>query len=255
MGPFPRSKNGHTTLLVSQDRFSEWVEIEPLRKATTAAVICHLELRIVCRHGCSRTLTSDNGKQFSSHKLREFLEKNNIQHHPSPVYTPHCNPVERANRTLKIRQCIGKNHRRWDENLAALQFALNTAQQTSIGYIPAYINNGRELRIPASSDEQGESLPPATRAKHLQEAYELVRINLAQAFQRQGKYFDQHRREWRPRESDTVWKREHPLSNKAQAFTVKFASRYTGPFIIMQVKSPVIVDISLSLSCRRAVPL
>lgn len=36
VGPLPRSNRGHTWLLTMQDRFTKWLEVVPLRKATAA---------------------------------------------------------------------------------------------------------------------------------------------------------------------------------------------------------------------------
>lgn len=102
MGPFPRSRSDNTMIVVSQDRFTEWVEVEPVRRATTATAIRHLEQRVLYRHGFARALVADNRGQFSSHAWRKFLGEVGVTHRPTPVYTPQCNPVERANRTLKI---------------------------------------------------------------------------------------------------------------------------------------------------------
>lgn len=178
MGPFSRSRSGHTILLVSQDRFTKWVELEPLRRATTAAVRRHLEHRIMYRHGYPRVVTTDNGRQFSSRSFQGFLRDAGITHRPSPVYKPQCNSVERANRTVKTMICqyVGKKHRAWEEHLPALQFAFNAAQQTSTGFSPAYLNFGRELnqthtpRIPTDA----APLTPTVRAKHLADVYKLV---------------------------------------------------------------------------------
>jgi len=45
----------------------------------------------------------------------------------------HCNPVERTNKTIKIMiaQYVGRNHH-WDQQIATLQFAYNTAWQPVI---------------------------------------------------------------------------------------------------------------------------
>lgn len=38
VGPLPRSKKGHTVVVVLQDKFSKWIELQPLRHATAPAV-------------------------------------------------------------------------------------------------------------------------------------------------------------------------------------------------------------------------
>jgi len=70
-----------------------------------------------------------------------------------------------------------------------------------------------------------------------------VKINLARAFQKQKKFYDLRRRAWKPRLGDWVWRREHMLSNKAEAFNAKLAPKYGGPYEVRRIISPVIVDL------------
>jgi len=97
-------------------------------RATADKLATAVTDRIIYRHECPHQLISDNGTQFTSQRFRKLLTSFGIQHRTSPVYAPHCNPVERANRTIKtmIAQFVGKRHRDWDAHLPALQFAFNT---------------------------------------------------------------------------------------------------------------------------------
>lgn len=90
---------------------------------------------------------------------------------------------------------------------------------------------------------EGGATEPEMRVKALRAPRELVRINLARAFQKQERYYNLRRRPWHPRVGDTVWKKEHSLSNKAEAFSAKLAPRFQGPFTIKRIKSPVIVNL------------
>ena len=72
VGPFPRSKAGNTHLLVSKDRFSKWVELHAMRKAT-ARIICGTIKEVCLRHGYPRTIVSDNGQQFASKEFKQLL--------------------------------------------------------------------------------------------------------------------------------------------------------------------------------------
>ena len=168
-----------------------------------------------------------------------------MRHRLMPTYAPHCNPVERTNRSVKtmISQYVMKDHRKWDECLAELQFAYNTADHEATGHTPAFLNHGRELRRP-----EERALPDGTDTPHalqrrLRDAYELVRIKLARAFQRQERYYNLRRRAWRPRLGEWVWKRDHPLSRRADAFNAKLAPKYIGPLEVRKILSPVIVDL------------
>ncbi|KYN08461.1 hypothetical protein ALC62_00553 [Cyphomyrmex costatus] len=144
-----------------------------------------------------------------------------------------------------IAQYVQRNHRDWDDRIPELQFAFNSAHHDATGYTPAYINLGRELLSPVNAKDACKSIapPPDATRRHLEEAYELVRINLAQAFQRQQHYYDLRRRPWKPRIGEQVYKREHPLSNKAAAFNAKLAPKFKGPLEVRRVVSPVIYDL------------
>ncbi|XP_032689937.1 uncharacterized protein LOC116853147 [Odontomachus brunneus] len=223
MGPLPRSTNGHTSLLVLQDRFTKWVEMQPLRGATTQAVIKALSDRLFYRHGSPSLLITDNGRQFRAREFAALLQSFQVKHQTSPVYAPHCNPVERANRTVKtmIRQYVGRDHRNWDRHLGALQFAMNTAQQASTGYSPAFLNHGRELRAPGAT-------PP---------------LQATVATPPNEQQYNLRRRPWKLRVGEQVWKRDHPLSTKTDAYAAKLAPRYLGPLTVRRLVSPVIADL------------
>ena len=152
IGPLTRSNSGNTWLLVMQDRFTKWVELRPLRKATSQVVATAIRDQVCLRHGSSRIIVSDNGRQFIGEEVTRLCSELHIQQRLTPTYTPQCNPVERANRVIKtmIAQIIERSQRTWDSCLAELQFAYNTATSASTGYTPAYLNTGRELHSPGS---------------------------------------------------------------------------------------------------------
>ena len=71
-----------------------------------------------------------------------------------PPYHAQVNPVECANRTLKqiIIAYLDSDHRLWDEHLPEFRYAINTAEQTSTKTSPAFLNFGRELKLPNTID-------------------------------------------------------------------------------------------------------
>jgi len=247
VGPLPRSTDGHSWLLVMQDRFTKWVELSPLRRATTPAVIKQLAERIIYRHGCPDTIISDNGRQFAAAAMSTFLSSFGVHTRKTPTYAPHCNPVERTNKTIKtmVAQYVGRNHRHWDRHIPALQFAYNTARHDVTGYTPAFLNHGRELHGPHPEDRRRNIAhgTPDANQRHLQDAQEVVRANLARAFQRQAHHYDLRRRDWRPNIGDEVWRRSHQLSSKKDAVNAKLAPKYHGPYNVRRIISPVIVDL------------
>ena len=141
VGPFKRSKADNTYLLVTQDCFFKWVKLRAMRKATACA-ICGTIKEVCLRHGYSRTIVSDNGRQFSSKEFKQLLKELDVEHRCTPPYTLQCNIVERTNRVVKtmVRQYIDRSQKTWDQYLTEIAFAYNTATSESTGFSAAYLN-------------------------------------------------------------------------------------------------------------------
>ncbi|KMQ91244.1 reverse ribonuclease integrase [Lasius niger] len=113
---------------------TKWIEVAPLRRPTAANVTRALTDRLIYRHGCPQWLISDNEKLLATFGIR---------HRVTPPYNSQCNPVERANRTFKtmVAQYVGRNQKTWNEHIAALQYAYNTAWHEELGNTPAHLNH------------------------------------------------------------------------------------------------------------------
>ena len=145
-----------------------------------------------------------------------------------------------------IAQTVENSQTKWDKFLPELVFAYNTAHCKSTGYTPAYLNFGRELQSPGSTLRQAapaseESAKDRISKPHA--AIELARIKIAQNFQKQQKYYNLRRREWRPKLGDPVLKKAHELSDKSASFNAKLAPKYEGPYTVYRIRSPVIYDL------------
>ncbi|KAL7304639.1 hypothetical protein TKK_0002886 [Trichogramma kaykai] len=112
--PQPRSSNGNIWLLVMQDKFTKWVELECLKKANATAIARAIKDKIILRFGQPSNITSDNGRNFVGKEMTSLLEKYGISHRKTPPYSPQCNTVERANRVIKtmMAQYTGDNHKK-----------------------------------------------------------------------------------------------------------------------------------------------
>lgn len=248
--------------MMCQDRFTKWVCCKPLKTATAAAVTRILFEEVIAHFGCPNTVISDNGKQFDSRVFRSLLKELEIKHRFTPPYTPQSNPVERANRTIKtmISQYCGEKHRHWDQKLPELVMALNTARQESTGFSPAFLNFGRELEVPKSiyrqmmldaEDGSPNSIPAhIKRLEQLQEAFQIVRGNLDKAFSKQSRHYNLRRRDWRCHVGDEVMKADHHLSSAVKGFAAKLAPKYSGPYKVTKVRSPVVYDLMDSAGKR-----
>jgi len=268
VGPLPRSSKGNCYLVMFQDRFTKWVQCKAIRQASGKAVTRALYEEIITRFGCPKTVITDNGTQYTGGLFRKLLTEMGIKHRLTPPYTPQANPVERANKTMKtmIAQYCEQDQKKWDEHLPEFMFAVNTARHSSTGYSPAFLNFGREPEIPSvlvrdnsqptpdtettndlpDHEEQAHVKTYVTRLDKMKEVFEFVRINLARAFTSQSHYYNLRRREWRCHVGDLVMKKEHHLSSAAKNFAAKLAPKYSGPYTVLRVISPVVYDLKSS---------
>nr|ABB46826.1 retrotransposon protein, putative, Ty3-gypsy subclass [Oryza sativa Japonica Group] len=98
IGPFPVVRNGYKFAIVAIQYFSRWIEAEPLKAITSAAVQKFVWKNFVCRFGVPKKFITDNGKQFNSSKFKELCEGLNLEIRFTSVAHPQSNgAAERAN--------------------------------------------------------------------------------------------------------------------------------------------------------------
>lgn len=176
----------------------------------------------------------------SDHGQRETIRQPPLQGVPTkgPDKTPMQRPLRSSDQPYGTgkpgdknndRTILRQNHRKWDENIPELMFAINTAQHTSTGFSPAFLNYGREPRPPQRlNDNQPDNIP--TPRQTIEETAEIVRINISKAFARKSHHYNLHQ--------DQVYIKTHYLSDAFKAFTSKLAPKFAGPFPITKFLSP-----------------
>jgi len=248
MGPLPTTKNGNTQLLVVVDHYSKWVECFPLRDGRAFKICRILENEIFLTWGTPKSILTDNGSNFRSKVLRDFLEAWNVKHKVTSTYHPQCNITERVNRNIRaiLASYINNKHNTWDEHLAAVSFALRSAVSDSTGFSPALLNLGRELRLPFDNALESDSAEFESRIEYkrnliarLQKLYSQVSDNVEKSQARQKKYYNARHKQIRLQVNDLVLLRSHYLSDKSKKFNKKFAPRWLGPYTVQQECSPV----------------
>lgn len=150
-----------------------------------------------------------------------------------------------------IAQYTHHNQRKWDDNLPELCLAINSSRQSSTKYSPAYLTQGRELRLPntlfdqrTQSEIAEPTLSTDTRLKNLRDTLQLVKYNLHAAAASQAAHYNLRRRDWTPRRGDLVLLRKRVISKACDHFAAKLAPRFDGPYLVMNFTSPVIVRLA-----------
>ena len=237
-GPLPRSKHGNTMLLVFFDKCSKWVELVPLRRATSETFLRAFRERILARFATPREVLTDNGTQFACRSVARYFHDIGVTHVFTAPYTPQENPTERANRTVKtmIAQLCGDRQTTWDDHLPELTLAINTARSESTGFSPAYVVFGRQPRLPNALFDKatpGSATPAQTPEQHAETVLDILAAAQRQnriATARQAKGYNLRRRLWKPEVGHSVMVRTHPLSKAVDKFSAKLAPKYEGPY-------------------------
>ncbi|KAL7289188.1 hypothetical protein TKK_0017130 [Trichogramma kaykai] len=134
-------------------------------------------------------------------------------------------------------------HSNWDENVAEITFAYNTAVQDSTGASPAFLNFGRQPRIANSlrfreEQEGAENIDEEAQAKwkdHLakvHEFYNTINERIKRAQEKQAKYYNKKHREVDLQVGELVLRRNRILSSAANQIAAKLAPKFYGPLII-----------------------
>ena len=111
VGPLPRSSNGVEYIFTIIDRATRYPEAFPI-KNTTSEVIWRCLVNFFAHFGVPKTVQSDRGTNFLSHKVQSHFKELKIKHLASTPYHPESQGVvERFHQTFKSMMrkfCISK---------------------------------------------------------------------------------------------------------------------------------------------------
>lgn len=245
MGPFPRSKEGYTYLIVLCDYFSKYVLTCPVRSAKASSLIRFLEEQVFLTYGVPESLICDNGPQMRSKEFRQLCEKYHTRICYTAYYNPKADPVERYNKVVKtmISSYIGDNHKKWTQHLAAITCALRTAKSEVTGYTPFFINFGRNYLGDGREYKhllREETTPTdihteaSKRREGFQKMFETIKSRLKIAQERNRKVYNLRRRPVTYNIGDRVWRKNKALSDAAKAIKAGLCPTFVGPFIVRQ---------------------
>ena len=143
-GPFRELPPDMKFAIVLVDYHSKWAEVVFSEKVTTEVVLAFLKDTFF-REGLPEVIVSDNGVQFLSLEMREYLKIHGIHHIQTALYDPQTNgQVERFNRFLKdsvklVPQCKTKPF----EFIKKRIWEYNITPHTVTGVSPFYLLRGR----------------------------------------------------------------------------------------------------------------
>lgn len=147
LGPYPRSKAGNVSLLIVLDKFTKYVLLKPLYKASESRINKYLEDDVFLTYGVPESILSDNGVQFRAKTFQELLRTYGVSHMRTATHSPQANASERVNRSIlaAIRAYIGTDQRDWDKNIHAISCALRSTVHNSTSFSPYFLMFGCQM--------------------------------------------------------------------------------------------------------------
>ncbi|PNF31069.1 hypothetical protein B7P43_G17391, partial [Cryptotermes secundus] len=218
VGPIIRSRKGNIAILVVLDGFSKFISMYPVRRISAEVVRSCLVERFFASFGVPQAIVSDNAAVFKSKIFYDLCFSWGIRHITTSPYYPQASQVERFNRNLKVALSIYHHdqHTRWDDHLASLTLAFNTAWHESTAATPASLFLGRDLNHPLGLKWELAELDLNKEVKDVREFWQEALDNLKKAQARVKERYNVGRRQVDFRVGDLVMLRLHPLSSKSQ---------------------------------------
>ena len=132
VGPFKRSQDQKTHLLVAVDEFTKWIEAEPISRCDAATAVKFIK-KIIFRFGFPHIIITDNDTNLSQGEMEEFCQREHIRLDVSSVAHPQSNgQAERDNqeifRGIKPRLIVPLQWTPgcWVEELPSVPWSINT---------------------------------------------------------------------------------------------------------------------------------
>jgi transposase InsO family protein len=133
LGPFPRAQGGYRYLYVAIDKFTKWVEVEPMCTIPARSAVKFIR-GLVCRFGVPNRIITDNGSQFTNGLFREYCASADIKICFTSVAYPRSNgQAEHANaevlKGLKTKSFNAKLEacgKKWLDNLQSILWSIRT---------------------------------------------------------------------------------------------------------------------------------
>ena len=249
VGPLAKAPGGFEWLVVAIDKFTKWIEAQPLVNARAENLVKFFD-GIVHRYGVPHEIITDLGSVFTSETFQDYCDKNLIEVHYASVAHPQANgQVEKANGLLlqglkpRLYDPIKKYGGKWAQELPAVLWGLRTQQSRATGQSPYFLVYGSEAVLPAdllwnaprleNYDEQVAQQERFQDIDGVEEARVAALIQNTRYLEGLRRY---HQRSVQPRSfvvGDLVLRRMQKTDGLH-----KLMSRWEGPFLVKQIIGP-----------------
>lgn len=252
LGPLPVTKQGNKYILMIIDQFTKWLEIVPIPNQNSITIAKAMVDNFISKYGCPSELHSDQGKNVDGVLIRKLCDLLQIAKTRTTAYHPQSNgQVERYNRLVlqAIRCYINNKQSEWDIHLQQIAGAIRATENRQTKFTPNFLFLGRETTQPidlilgtCNLNNPEKDIPEYVQdlRTNMVECHEIARSNICKAQHRQKRYYDTNLYQNTYNVGDVVLKVD---SATTLGQSSKLKSPWKGPYVILEVKSPVLFKI------------
>jgi len=241
LGPFLLAKGQVKFLIVAVDYFTKWIEAEPIATITTHKVQNFLGKHVICRHGLSHNVVTDNGRQFTDRHHEQFFKGLGIKHLVTSVEHPQTNrQAEAANKVIlsELKKRLSQLKGLWAEEIPSILWGYHCTPQSSTKETPYRLPYGTDAMIPVELEEASwrrEHFDEQSNGDNLradldmvQEVREEARIRAEAAKLRATRRYNTRVRRRAFQKGDLVWQKVGEACHERQEG--KLAANCDGPY-------------------------
>jgi transposase InsO family protein len=258
-GPFPVTERENKYVLLIKDALTKFLIVIALPDKTADVVLQRFVTDVFAHYGTPRLLITDRGTDFVNAQMKEWCRITQIK----KVHTTPANPrsdglAENQVRTTKdmLASYINDYQNDWDRFLPVIQFNYNTTVNMATGYTPYFLMFGRQANradqpeVETSNkkdlNEYIQSFNNVMTNVWADTSHQILR-NSKTMLQKQHPRDHLQYKEYKIGEfffARRVPRRfyKNPFNEKVYKLNAKLQNRWTGPFIITKVISPVVYE-------------
>eukprot|EP00253_Pinus_taeda_P030063 PITA_30063 len=146
VGPINPPSRQKSYIIVCTDYLTKWAKTKAIKAATEEKVAEFLRENIFYKFGYPRELITDQGSQFTSNLIEDFLAHHKIKHRTSTPYHPQANgQVEVTNRALEgiLTKVVSSSRRDWADHLVEATWAYNITWKNTTSFTPYELVYGK----------------------------------------------------------------------------------------------------------------
>ncbi|TFY51095.1 hypothetical protein EVJ58_g10743 [Rhodofomes roseus] len=151
IGPLPRTKRGNMYILTTMDHGTDQAHADPLPRRSQTSVLTMIRF-LTTTYGKPASVLTDNGEEFMSYAVQNYLQRLQIEHiHTSPYHPQTNGRLEKFNHLLGqilARFTAPDRQDEWDDFLPDALLAYRAHVSRSHGRSPFFLTFGREPRLP-----------------------------------------------------------------------------------------------------------